>query len=93
MTATEQERLLMSPAEAAQMLGIGRTKLYELIATGQLRPVHIGRCCRLPNDELQSFVGRLRHQEAVESRRRVRERPAELALSSLPDRGDEGDRL
>jgi excisionase family DNA binding protein len=62
VTATEQERLLMSPAEAAQMLGIGRTKLYDLIAAGHLRPVHIGRCCRLSPDELRSFVDRLEEQ-------------------------------
>jgi excisionase family DNA binding protein len=52
--------LLLSAVEAAALLGIGKTKLYELIARGDLRPVHIGRCCRIPVDEVREYVQRLR---------------------------------
>jgi excisionase family DNA binding protein len=51
---------LVSPAEAAGLLGVGRTKVYELMAAGHLRPVHIGRSCRLPVDEVRDYVQRLR---------------------------------
>jgi excisionase family DNA binding protein len=42
------ERLLLKVAEAAEVLGIGRSTAYELIAEGRLETVHIGRCCRVP---------------------------------------------
>jgi predicted DNA-binding transcriptional regulator AlpA len=34
MTTRTDDQLLLRPAEAARRLGIGRTKLYELMATG-----------------------------------------------------------
>jgi excisionase family DNA binding protein len=51
--------LLVSAKEAAALLGIGRTMLYELIGRGELVPVHIGRCVRFKVRELESFVDRL----------------------------------
>ncbi|MEY2422457.1 MAG: hypothetical protein QOI95_2524 [Acidimicrobiaceae bacterium] len=42
----ERERLLLTVVEAATMLGVGRTKAYELIAGGELQVVHIGRAAR-----------------------------------------------
>jgi excisionase family DNA binding protein len=52
--------LLVTAQEAADILGVGRTKLYELINRGALRPVHIGRSLRLPVAELERFVEGLR---------------------------------
>ena len=52
--------LLVTAAEAAATLGVGRTKLYELINRGELRPVHIGRSLRIPVAELERFVDALR---------------------------------
>ncbi len=40
---TDQAPLLVSIENAAQSLGIGRSKTYELIAAGQLLTVTIGR--------------------------------------------------
>lgn len=37
------QRLLVSPAEAAQLLGIGRSRLYEEITSGALRSFTLGR--------------------------------------------------
>lgn len=37
------EPLLLSIAEAARSLGVGRSKAYELIGDGQLETVTIGR--------------------------------------------------
>jgi excisionase family DNA binding protein len=51
--------LLLSVEEAAGALGIGRSKTYELIATGELETVHIGRSLRVPVDALEDFVNRL----------------------------------
>ena len=52
------EPLLLTPEEAAQVLRIGRTTLYALIKDGNLRPVHIGRSCRVSRAELERYVDR-----------------------------------
>jgi excisionase family DNA binding protein len=44
--------------EAARILSIGRTALYQLIWNGDLTPVHIGRSVRFPIDELHDFIER-----------------------------------
>jgi excisionase family DNA binding protein len=49
-------RLLRIP-EAAAELSIGRSRLYELIAAGELQAVKIGeRGVRVPQSELDRFV-------------------------------------
>jgi excisionase family DNA binding protein len=64
----ELPRLLYTVKEAAAALGIGRTMLYRLMATRELRPVHIGRLTRFSADELDRVVEHLRTkgQEAAE---------------------------
>ena len=52
--------ILLTPTEAAHALGIGRSKLYELLQTGVLESVHIGTCRRIPTDALSDLVARLR---------------------------------
>lgn len=54
-----KEQLLMTPEEAAQALRVGRTTVYALMKAGELRPVHIGRSCRLPVAELERYVSGL----------------------------------
>jgi excisionase family DNA binding protein len=52
--------LLLGVRDAAQVLGIGRSTLYELIAAGEIEVVHIGRSARVPVVALQTFVDRRR---------------------------------
>lgn len=54
------EKLLLTVEEAAERLSIGRTKAYELMATGALESVTIGRCRRIPVEALEPFVAKLR---------------------------------
>jgi len=51
--------LLLTPEEAAEALRIGRTTLYALLKGGEVRPVHIGRSCRISRAELERYVQRL----------------------------------
>jgi excisionase family DNA binding protein len=52
--------LLVTIPEAAQMLAVGRSTIYQLIWTEQLTPIHIGRSVRLAVEQLEHFVnGRL----------------------------------
>jgi excisionase family DNA binding protein len=49
-------KLLLTAEEAAAMLSIGRTRVYELMARGQLTSVRIGTSRRLPLLALERFV-------------------------------------
>ena len=62
------EALLLTPEEAARLLRIGRTTVYALMKAGDLRPVHIGRSCRLARAELERYVNRLHAPEPPERR-------------------------
>ncbi|MDB5582266.1 MAG: excisionase family binding protein [Bradyrhizobium sp.] len=42
--------------QAAQLLGIGRSSLYELISSGQLETIKIGRSTVVPMDALRAFI-------------------------------------
>jgi excisionase family DNA binding protein len=53
------QSLLLTTEEAADVLRIGRTIVYALIKDGHLRPVHIGRSCRIYRAELERYVRRL----------------------------------
>ena len=53
------DRLLLTAEEAAEVLRIGRTTVYALMKSGELRPVHIGRSCRISQAELDRYVRRL----------------------------------
>lgn len=52
-------RLLHPIPDAAEVLGIGRSTLYELIATGQIKVVKIGRRTLIAQDELERYVSDL----------------------------------
>ncbi len=56
--------MLLTPTEAATALGIGRSKLYELMQDGVLESVHIGACRRIPTEAVTALVSRLRQAEA-----------------------------
>jgi len=60
VTAADQPRLLFTVEEAARVLGIGRTRMFELIQDGSVETVLIGRLRRIPIDALDAFVAGLR---------------------------------
>lgn len=53
-------KLLLTPEEAAAALGVGRTKLYELMGAGLIESVRIGGCRRVPVAAVDRFVEHLR---------------------------------
>ena len=53
------DALLLTVPETAGLLGISRSKAYELIATGELHSVRIGTCRRVPRQALTGYVDRL----------------------------------
>ena len=54
------DQLLLTPERAAERLDVGRTTIYELIATGKLRSVKINRSRRIPTADLEDYVRQLR---------------------------------
>jgi excisionase family DNA binding protein len=42
--------------EAARRLGVGRTKMYALIASGEIPSVAIGRLRRIPAEALNAYL-------------------------------------
>ena len=50
------QRLLLRIPEVAETLGIGRTKIYEMIARGELPTIHFGRAIRVSATTLQKWV-------------------------------------
>ena len=47
---------LLRVEEAAELLSLGRSKVYELIRDGRLPVVHIGRSARVPARAVNDFV-------------------------------------
>jgi excisionase family DNA binding protein len=50
------ERLLLSPTQVAEMLGIGRPTVYSLLARGELPSVRFGRAVRVPLAALTRWI-------------------------------------
>lgn len=53
------ERLLYRVGETARMLGIGETKMWELIARGEIDSVKIDGARRVPREAIEAYVRRL----------------------------------
>jgi len=59
------DRLLHPIPDAVRVLGIGRSTLYELIATGEIEVIKIGRRTLIAHDELERYVKRLTEESRV----------------------------
>lgn len=54
--------LLLKPEEAAEALGIARTRVYQLMRAGDIQSVKIGKVRRIPVAALQAYVERLQSE-------------------------------
>lgn len=57
---SEDTQLLLSPERAADRMDVGRSKIFELMAAGELESVRIGRSRRIPLDALKAYIEGLR---------------------------------
>jgi excisionase family DNA binding protein len=60
-------RLLLTVDEVAERLGLGRTKVYELLGRGEIASVRIGTARRVPASALEAYVERLLSEQAGEA--------------------------
>lgn len=63
MTATEQENksveaLWLSYPEAQKLTGLGKTKLWEIVSSGEIRAAHVGRAVRISRRSLEDYMER-----------------------------------
>ena len=49
-------KLLLTSTEARYLTSLGRTKWQEIISSGELRVVRVGRAVRIPSDELRRWI-------------------------------------
>jgi len=54
--SVEELPLVLRVEDLSRALGIGRNTAYELVRSGQIRSIRIGRQLRIPRDELQRFL-------------------------------------
>lgn len=50
------EKLLLRPIEVAHMTGICRSKIYEMLASGELPQIRLGKSVRVPADALREWI-------------------------------------
>ena len=55
--------LLLTPKAAAKRLSLAESTLYQLLTSGQLESITIGRARRIPMDALTAYVARLREEQ------------------------------
>ncbi len=59
------DKLLLTPEEAAQVLGVSRSKMYELIARRAVKSVKIGSLRRVPKSALEDYVSVLAGEDVA----------------------------
>ena len=58
-----QNRVALTPAEAREALAVGETKWHELIKSGELPTIKIGKSRRVLVTDLQAFLAT--HRQSV----------------------------
>lgn len=56
----QNDVLMLTVEEAARRLGLGRTLVYQLISSGDLESVTVGRLRRVPAECLAEYIAALR---------------------------------
>lgn len=51
----EKIPVVLTPAEAMDILGVGKNTIYRLLNSGQLQGVRVGRCWRIELTSLQEL--------------------------------------
>jgi excisionase family DNA binding protein len=74
-TTGSELRLLLRIEEAAERLGIGRSLMYELVLSGKVESVRLGRLRRIPEECLHEHVDRLRSEARQDRVERAPETP------------------
>ncbi len=55
--------LLLTVKESARRLSLAESTLYQLLTSGQLESITIGRARRIPMEALTDYISRLREEQ------------------------------
>ncbi len=64
-TLNATDRLLLSYAESAELLGLSERTVRELVYDGELEAVHFGRARRIPRQALEALIEKRRSDKNV----------------------------
>ncbi len=59
--------ILLSAEQCAELLGLGRTFVFKLLAEGRLQSIALGRRRLIPRDALDAFIAAERERQAAEN--------------------------
>jgi excisionase family DNA binding protein len=59
--STQVNKEWWSPKELQEWLGCGRTKIYELLQSGEIPSYRIGRLVRVRKEDIELFLERSRY--------------------------------
>jgi excisionase family DNA binding protein len=65
VTIAARDKEWLSLNDVQRILSIGRTKAYELVSTGELPAVRIGRCIRVNSRELDGWLRTQRYVDSI----------------------------
>lgn len=57
-TSNMEAKVLLSVDEAAALMSLGRSLVYDLVMRREIASIKVGRCRRVPMSALQAYVGR-----------------------------------
>jgi excisionase family DNA binding protein len=71
------EKILISPDEGCIALGVGRSTMFKMLASGEIPSIKVGRLRRIPVESLQEWARKQQREqtagagqeEAIHSRR------------------------
>lgn len=56
LTSLQDCPLVLTPVEAARILGIGRNSIYALLRSKQLRSIRVGTLIKIPRAALEEYL-------------------------------------
>ena len=56
VAALSEQKVLLDSRDVSRLLGLGRTKVFEMMARSELPVIRIGRCVRVPRDALMDWI-------------------------------------
>ncbi len=68
----QEDKLAFSVTEMAELLGIGRSKAYELVGSGTIPSLRLGRRIVIPKLALSRFLAECAHQNPDEADHQLR---------------------
>ena len=61
-------KFLLTIPEVCEALNLGKTKIYQLLASGEISALRVGRAVRVEPDEVERFVQRARQEQVPAAR-------------------------